>query len=74
MSPRSPTPDTSDFPLGIGKPALRALTGAGYSTLDQLTRAREADLLRLHGFGPKALRLLRAALAEQGKTFDTRKG
>jgi hypothetical protein len=69
MSPKTKTPDFSDFPPGIGQPALRALAGAGYTRLEQLTRAREADLLQLHGFGPKALRLLAAALASRGKSF-----
>jgi hypothetical protein len=67
--PSKKTADFSDFPTGIGQPALRALAGAGYTRLEQLTRAREADLLQLHGFGPKALRLLAAALGSRGKSF-----
>lgn len=67
--PSKKTADFSDFPTDIGPPALRALVGAGYTRLEQLTRAREADLLQLHGFGPKALRLLAAALAGRGKSF-----
>lgn len=57
-----------DFPK-IGQPALRALAGAGYTRLEQLTRVREADLLRLHGVGPKAIRLLKAALASRGQSL-----
>jgi hypothetical protein len=55
----------SDLPK-IGAPATRALAGAGYTRLDQLTKATAAELMALHGFGPKALRLLREALASRG--------
>ncbi|MFN8527425.1 MAG: DNA-binding protein [Anaerolineae bacterium] len=61
--------DRGNFPKGVAQPALRALKGAGYSRLEELTRARESDLARLHGMGPKALGILRAALAERGLTF-----
>lgn len=54
---------TGDLPEGIGRPAQRALAAAGYDRLDQLTRVSEAELLKLHGVGPKALGLLRSALA-----------
>jgi hypothetical protein len=47
----------SDLPIGLAKPARRALVEAGYWRLEQLT-----DLKRLHGVGPKALDLLRRAL------------
>ncbi len=50
------------FPRGIGQPATRALNNAGYSTLDQLVHARASDLAALHGMGPKALGILKAAL------------
>ncbi len=66
---QSKTPDPqSDFP-NIGSPARRALFAAGYTRLDQLTGITEADLLKLHGAGPKAVRLLRSALAERGQSF-----
>jgi len=58
-------PQTSDLPK-IGQPAWRALTGAGYWRLEQLAGVSAAELLRLHGMGPKALGILRAALAERG--------
>ena len=58
----------SDFPK-IGRPATQALLAAGYTRLDQLTGVSEADLLRLHGVGPKAVRLLREALAARGFAF-----
>jgi hypothetical protein len=64
----------SDFPAGIGRPARQALTAAGYVRLDQLANVREADLLKLHGFGPKALGVLRLALEARGLTFAESEG
>lgn len=58
-----------DFPSGLSRPALRALTGAGYTRLDQLADAREADVAALHGMGPKGIRTLKAALAARGLSF-----
>jgi hypothetical protein len=57
------------FPHGLAQPALRALAAAGYTRLDQLTAVREADLLKLHGMGPKAIRILREALMAKGRSF-----
>ena len=59
----------NDLPAKLGAPARRALAAAGYERLDQLAGAREADLLRLHGMGPKAMEQLRRALAERGLGF-----
>ena len=56
----------SSFPEGIGNPARRALENAGYAQLERLTSAHETELAKLHGLGPKALGVLRAALAERG--------
>jgi hypothetical protein len=47
----------------IGAPATRALASIGVTRLDQLVDHSEADLLALHGFGPRALRILKEALA-----------
>ena len=58
----------SDLPK-IGAPATRALTAAGYTQLAQLTKVSEADLLKLHGVGPKAISILRETLAAQGLAF-----
>jgi hypothetical protein len=57
------------FPAGLSQPALRALRAAGYTRLIQLTKVKEADLLKLHGMGPKAIGLLRSALAADGRSF-----
>jgi hypothetical protein len=59
----------SDIPLQIGKPAHRALTQAGFHKLEQLTKIREEDLLQLHGVGPKAINILKQALAAEFKSF-----
>ena len=58
-----------DFPAGIGQPATRALAAAGYTHLNQLSRVTEADLLKLHGMGPKALGIIRSALHAKGLSF-----
>jgi hypothetical protein len=38
----------------ISVPATRALASAGVTRLEDLTSHRSADLLELHGMGPKA--------------------
>ena len=59
--------DDVDLPKGIGAPATRALVGAGYTKLSQLAGVRESDLAALHGVGPKAIRILQAALDDAGE-------
>jgi len=59
------SPD-DDLPPSLGAPALRALHAAGVTRLSEVAGLREAELVALHGVGPKAVRLLRAALAERG--------
>ncbi len=58
-----------ELPTNIGRPAIRALQAAGYKSLNQLTSTSEAELLKLHGVGPKALRLLKEALEAEGLSF-----
>ncbi len=55
-----------DLPRSIGAPATRALAGAGLTTLEQVAALTEGELGALHGVGPKAVRILREALAERG--------
>ena len=59
----------SDLPTGLAKPAQRALAAAGYVRLEEFTTLNEADVLQLHGMGPKALDLIRRALAARGQSF-----
>jgi DNA-directed RNA polymerase alpha subunit len=54
------------FPHAISNPATHALQQAGFFTLQDLTRASADELLALHGFGPKALRILQVVLEGRG--------
>jgi hypothetical protein len=55
------------LPREIGQPATAALqVHVGVTTLTAVTEFREKELLALHGVGPKAIRILKAALAERG--------
>jgi deazaflavin-dependent oxidoreductase (nitroreductase family) len=58
-----------DLPAGLAQPAIRALTSAGYIRLDQLTKVTEAELLKLHGMGPKAIGIILSALEARGQSF-----
>lgn len=58
-----------DLPGGLSGPARRALAGAGYVKLEQFTTVSEAEVLRLHGMGPKALGQICRALAARGQSF-----
>lgn len=51
------------------KASAGALADAGYTSLDQLADVDHTGLKRLHGVGPKALRLLEEALT--AKRTDT---
>jgi len=59
----------SDLPAGLAKPAQRALAGAGFVRLEQLAELSQAEVMRLHGMGPKAFDQLRRALAAKGLAF-----
>jgi len=61
---------TSDLPK-LSMPARRALTRAGYGTLEQLTHTKESDLAKLHGMGPTAIDQLRESLHQRGLSFKT---
>jgi 3-deoxy-D-arabino-heptulosonate 7-phosphate (DAHP) synthase len=54
----------------VGAPARRALVAAGYESLRQLAGVPRASLSELHGVGPKALRILEAALEEHGLSLS----
>ena len=64
------TQQESDLPIELAAPARRALVGAGYLRLEQLTKLSEDELKRLHGIGPKALNQLRRALEAKGLSFS----
>jgi predicted flap endonuclease-1-like 5' DNA nuclease len=56
----------SDLP-NIGKVARRELGVHGITTLAQVARKSEKELLAIHGVGPKAVQILKEALAAEGK-------
>ncbi|BCJ74522.1 hypothetical protein CS0771_40660 [Catellatospora sp. IY07-71] len=61
--------DDDALPRGIGSPATRAFAQAGYTRLAQFPALSAQELLKLHGVGPKAIRVLRETLAARGQTF-----
>jgi len=71
MSDSKPTNPDSDIPK-ISRPAAQAFALAGYTRLEQFTQVTEADILKLHGVGPKGIRILREALQARGLSFATK--
>ena len=63
------TAQDDGLPRTIGRPAMNALQHVGIDRLERVATLTEAELLRIHGVGPKAVRILRAALAERGWSF-----
>lgn len=59
----------TEFPRSIGQPATRALALAGITRFEQLAGTKSAELLTLHGVGPKAVRILAQELAGRGLSF-----
>lgn len=53
----------------LSAPARRALIGAGYTRLEQLTEVTESEVIRLHGMGANAMEVLGNALKERGLSF-----
>lgn len=64
----------SHLPKAIGQPAQRAFAGVGIENLRDFARFSEAELLALHGVGPRAIRIIRAALDEYGVNFANHNG
>lgn len=62
-------PDTpTDLP-NIGNPARRALAGVDIHDLAGVSNLSEKEILALHGVGPKAVKILKPALAGKGLSF-----
>ena len=59
---KTPLPKTS-------QPAERALLTIGIDHLEQLDGKSEREITNLHGMGPKAMRILKAAMNEKGLAF-----
>jgi len=53
----------------LAKPAQRALTNAGITSLKQLSEFKEDEIIALHGIGKNALENIRKALADEGLNF-----
>jgi DNA repair protein RadC len=62
-----------DLPIGLSRPAKRALDEAGYLRLEQLTKVSEKEIKQLHGIGPNAIKQLRSALDARGLSFADEK-
>ncbi|MGW1347380.1 hypothetical protein ACWCOV_40450 [Kribbella sp. NPDC002412] len=61
--------EETEFPRRMGKVAPRELAANGYTRYDQLTTVTPADLLKIHGVGPKAIRILEEELTARGLSF-----
>jgi predicted flap endonuclease-1-like 5' DNA nuclease len=59
----------SEFTQRIGKVAIRELALNGYTQYEQLTVVTSKELLKIHGVGPKAIRILAEELEARGKAF-----
>jgi len=59
----------TEYPDRIGKVAAHELAINGYTRYDQLTIVSKKELLKLHGIGPKAIRILDEELKARGLSF-----
>lgn len=71
------TPDVrpvGDLPDAIGRTAARELSAHGFTSLAAVAARTEKELLAIHGVGPKAIRILGAALAAEGLAYRSPTG
>lgn len=59
----------SGFPDGLSQPALRALAGAGISSLNDLAKMTEAELAAFHGMGSSGLAKIKSIMQRDGVSF-----
>ena len=59
----------SELTPRLGKVARRQLALHGITRYDQLGARSHAELLAIHGVGPKAIRILDEELAARGQSF-----
>lgn len=59
----------SGFLAALSAPARRALEREGITSVKQLARYSEAEILALHGIGPSSLPKLRQALQSENRDF-----
>ena len=65
---REQKPDNG-FLSVLSAPARRALENNGITTLQQLSKYTEKEILQLHGMGPASLPKLKSSLKENGLSF-----
>ncbi|OXL84168.1 hypothetical protein BCV73_14485 [Paenibacillus sp. SSG-1] len=53
----------------LASPARNALQHHGITSLEELSKYTEKEILKIHGMGPKSLPILRSALEENGLSF-----
>jgi hypothetical protein len=61
--------EETEFPQRMGKVAPRELASHGYTRYEHLTTVTPKELLKIHGVGPKAIRILEEELAARGLSF-----
>ena len=60
-----------EFLANLSAPARRALEGKGITSIRELAKYSEKELLGLHGFGPASIPTLRSALEAEGLAFKS---
>ncbi len=55
----------------LAAPARRALENNGITSLQQLSKLSEKEVLRFHGMGKSSIPKLKKALKEEGLSFKT---
>lgn len=61
--------EQAQFLTRLSSPARNALIHEGITTLEQLAKFSEKEILKIHGIGPASLPTFKAALAEAGLAF-----
>jgi hypothetical protein len=61
-------PETG-FLSKLSSPARRALEANGITTLTEIAKYSEREILKLHGMGPSSIPILRDALMDAGMSF-----
>lgn len=59
----------NNFLSALGVPAQRALKNNSITTVKQLAKLSEKDILKLHGIGPSSIPKLKEALKKEGLDF-----
>ena len=62
---------TDGFLSLLSAPARRALENKGITTLEQLSKFTEGDILKLHGMGKASLPKMRKLLSAKDLSFKT---